>query len=190
VIVTLKPCPESEVTLQATVGRILNVVTHSKTKVDVWINFLAAASGFPRFPLSPVQPPLTRTYIQFPPKLVWTNLTVRLDAKEVLSGAFVFRHRHILFNDAGICVGIESAFFVRVRFQREPWQWSSILGPKLSGFEPFWFRDCYSRLSWEVLLNLTRLISFEMAKSSIMQRSNQNKKVYVGLPTLPTGVPG
>jgi hypothetical protein len=35
-----------------------------------------------------------------------------------------------------------------------------------------------SRRSWEVLLKLTRLISFEMAKSSIMQRSNQNKKLH------------
>jgi hypothetical protein len=171
VTVTLKPCPESEVTLQATVGRILNVIPHSETKVDVWINLLAAASGFPRFPLSPVQPPLTRTYIQFPPELVWTNLTVRLDAKEVLSEAFVFRHRHILFNDAGICVGMENTFLVWARFRLEPWQWSAIPGPELSGFEPFPFRDCYSRRSWEVLLNLTRLISFEMAKSSIMQHS-------------------
>jgi hypothetical protein len=178
VILTLQPCPESEVTLQVSVGRILNVITVSETNVEVWINLLAAATDFPRFPLSPIQPPLTRTYIQFPPELVWTNLTVRLDAKEVLSEAFVFRHRHILFNDAGICVGMENAFFVRVRFQREPWQWSGIPGPELSRFEPFPFRDCYSRRSWEVLLNLTRLISFEMAKSSIMQRSTQNKKVH------------
>jgi hypothetical protein len=115
--------------------------------------------------------------MQFPPELIWTNLTVRLDAREVLSEAFVFRHRHILFNDARICVGMENAFFVRLRWQRDPWQWSGIPLPGISGFEPFPFRDCYSRRSWEVLLNLTRLISFEMSKSSIAQRSTQNKKL-------------
>jgi hypothetical protein len=65
----------------------------------------------PQFPLSPVQPPPLQTYIQFPSELIWTSLTVQLDAREVLTEAFVFRYHHILFNDAGICVGMENAFF-------------------------------------------------------------------------------
>jgi hypothetical protein len=118
-----------------------------------------------------------RTYIQFPPELVWMNLTVWVDTREVLSEAFVFRHCHILFNDGGIRVGMENAFFVRLRWRRNPWQWSGIPAPGHSSFKPFPFRDCYSRHSWEVLLNLARLISFELSKSSIAQRSMQNKKV-------------
>jgi hypothetical protein len=118
-----------EVTLQSTVARILTVQSHTETNVDVWLNLLIPAIDFPQFPLSPVQAPPSRTYMQFPPELIWTNLTVRLDAREVLSEAFVFRHRHILFNDAGICVGMENAFFVRLRWQRDPWQWSGIPVP-------------------------------------------------------------
>jgi hypothetical protein len=72
---------------------------------------------------------------------------------------------------------MENAFFVRIRWTNNPWQWSGIPAPGLTGFEPFPFHDCYSRHSWEVLLNITRLISFEMSKSSIAQRSTQNKKL-------------
>jgi hypothetical protein len=173
-----KAGPDSaEVTLQSTVARILSVQTDSERNVRVQLNLLLGATAFSQFPLSPVQPPPLRTYIQFPPELVWTNLTVLVDAREVVSEAFVFRHRHILFNDAGICVGMENAFFVRIRWKRDPWEWSGIPAPELSSFEPFPFHDCYSRRSWEVLLKLARLISFEMSKSSIAQRSTQNKKV-------------
>jgi hypothetical protein len=73
---------------------------------------------------------------------------------------------------------MENAFFVRLRWKRDPLQWSGIHVPGLSGFEPFTLGNCYSRRSWEVLLNLTRLISFEMSKSSIAQRSTQNKKPF------------
>jgi hypothetical protein len=172
-----KAGPDSqEMTLQSTVARILTV-EQNDSETNVWLNLLVAANAFPQFPLSPVQPPPLQTYIQFPLKLVWTNLTVRLNARQVLSEAFVFRHRHILFNDAGICVGMENAFFVRIRWTKDPPQWSKIPAPGLSSFGPFPFHDCYSRRSWEVLLNLTRLISYEMSKSSIAQRSTQNKKV-------------
>jgi hypothetical protein len=47
VIVTVKPCPESEVTLQSTVAPMLAVETHTESNVEVWLNLLVAANAFP-----------------------------------------------------------------------------------------------------------------------------------------------
>jgi hypothetical protein len=164
--------------LQSTVARVLTVQSHSEKEVDVWLNLLIAADSFPSYPLAPVGPPNQRTYIQFPPEIIWTNVAVKLDASEVISEAFVFRLRHILFNDAGMCYGMENAFFARLRWNRNSWEWSGIPDVAVSGFEPFPFMDCYTRRQWENLLRIARLISFEMARSSISQSTRQSKKVH------------
>jgi hypothetical protein len=166
-------------TLQSTVARVLTVESHSEGEVDqVWLNLLIGAEDFSAFPLAPVMPPSQQTYIQFPPEIIWTNAAVLLEASEVISEAFVFRLRHILFNDAGMCYGMENAFFVRLRWDRDTFEWSGIADVSGSGFEPFPFTDCYTRRQWENLLRIARLISFEMARSSIAQSTRQSKKVH------------
>jgi hypothetical protein len=79
---TAKRGPNSEAeTLQATVARVLTVQNHSETEGDdVWLNLLLAAADFPEFPLAPVVPPNQRTYLQFPPEVIWTNTAVKLDS--------------------------------------------------------------------------------------------------------------
>ena len=165
--------------LQSTVARVLTVESHSEKEAEVWLNLLIVADVFPSFPLAPVAPPNQRTYLQFPPEIMWTNVAVKLDASEVISEAFVFRLRHILFNDAGMCFGMDNAFFARLRWDRNIWEWSGIPDVAVSGFEPFPFMDCYTRRQWENLLRIARLISFEMARSSIAQSTRQStKKVH------------
>jgi hypothetical protein len=176
---TAKRGPNSEVeTLRATVARVLTIQNHSETAGDVWLNLLLAAADFPEFPLAPVAPPNQRTYIQFPPEVIWTNTAVKLDTSMVLSEAFVFRLRHILFTDAGMCYGMANAFYSRLCWDRDNWEWSGIPSLSVSGFEPFPFTDCYTRRQWENLLRIARLISFEMARSSIGQSTRQSKKVH------------
>jgi hypothetical protein len=166
------------VTLESTVARVLTVESHSENEVDVWLNLLVAVDNFQEFPLAPVAPPNQRTYLQFPPELIWTNAAVQLDSKDVISEAFVFRLRHILFQDAGMCFGMKNAFFVRLRWDRASWKWSGIPDAAVCGFEPFPYSDCYTRRVWENLLRIARLISFEMARSSIAQSTRQSKKVH------------
>jgi hypothetical protein len=166
-------------TLQSTVARVLSVENHTEEReVEVWLNLLVAAKDFPAFPLAPVAPPNQRTYIQFPPEIIWTNTAVLLQASEVISEAFVFRLHHILFKDGGMCYGMENAFFARLRWDRDTFELSGIPEVLGSGFEPFPYSDCYTRRQWENLLRIARLISFEIARSSISQSTRQSKKVH------------
>jgi hypothetical protein len=118
------------------------------------------------FPLAPLAPANQQTHIQFPPEIIWTNVAVKLDATEVISEAFVFRLCHILFNNAGMCYGMDNAFFARLRWDPNIWEWSGIPDVALSGFKPFLYMDCYMRRQMENLLHIALLISFEMARSS------------------------
>jgi hypothetical protein len=142
------------------------------------VNFLVLSSEFPNYPASPPVPPNNQTYLQFPEELIWTDTTQKIPACQVKCEAFVFHESFIMFGDGGMCYGMSNGFFVRMRYNRLGNQWQLI--PKLSicGLYPFPHWDCYSKRAWENVLCLTRLISYELARSSIGQNTRPNKLIH------------
>jgi hypothetical protein len=167
-----------EVVVNATVARIISVEQNPQMVVA---NFLVPASEYPQFPaLAPVGPN-DRTYLEYPAELVWTDTVQKLSPKQVKSEAFVFRQNWIRTGAGGICVGMANGYFVRIRHQSLTYSWQVIPNHETSGLYPFPHYDCYSKRAWDNLVRLSRLIAYELGRSSITQSSRQNRLIDYSL---------
>jgi hypothetical protein len=166
-----------EVVVTATVARIL-AVEQNPTKVVA--NFLVPASEYPQFPANDPVPPNDRTYLEYPPELVWTDTVQRLPPSQVKSEAFVFKFNWIRTGEGSICLGMTNGFLVRIRHQRLSYSWQAIPSHN-TGFQPFPHSDSYSKRAWDNVVRLSRLISYELGRSSITQSSRQSRLIDYSL---------
>jgi hypothetical protein len=164
---------EESPVVHSTVAWIIGVVDNL-----VLVNLMVQSSEFPDHPAPPPVPPNNRTYLEFPEELVWTDTIQKIPACQVKCEAFVFHESSILFGDGGMCHGMTNGFFVRMRFQRLVNHWQPIPNLSICGLYPFPHWDCYSKRAWENVLRLSRLISFELARSSIGQNTWPNKLIH------------
>jgi hypothetical protein len=175
---TIKCLDDSNLSFDATIGRIVSVITpnaHQQSKVV--LNLLAAKTEFRKFPYAAATPPAARTYLLSPPELVWLNIVKVVASSCLKSEAFVFRQEFLTHADGGFAYGMENAYFVRYRLQCDGARWSPIPTFFESGFHAFPHSDCYSKRGWDNLLALSRLICTELSRSSIGQSTRQTKIV-------------
>jgi hypothetical protein len=83
--------------------------------------------------------------------------------------------------EGGICVGMTNGYFVRIRHQRLLYSWQVIPSHTTSGFHPFPHYDSYSKRAQDNIVCLSRLISYEVGRSSITQSSRQNRLIGYSL---------
>jgi hypothetical protein len=90
----------------------------------------------------------------------------------------VFRQNWIRTTGArGICVGMGNGYFVRIHHQSLTYSWQVIPTHQTSGLYPFPHYDCYSKRAWDNLVRLSRLIAYELGRSSITQSSTRQNRL-------------
>lgn len=162
----------NDVVVLSTVARIL-CVEHNPPMVVA--NLLVLASEFSDYPFPPPTAPNTRTFLEYPTELVWTDRVQRIPAREVKGEAFVFLPNWILNGEGGMSTGMSNAFFVRRRFCVLEYRWEEVPARHISGFQPFPHYDAYSKRAWDNLVRLSRHISYELGRASITQSTRYNK---------------
>jgi hypothetical protein len=116
-----------DLSLNATVGRIIHVLNVQNEVAPVQLNLLIRKTDFPQFPYAAAVPPADRTYLLFPQELVWTNVVKQVFPNCFQPEAFVFRHDEFLLEgDGGYSFGMENAYFVRYRLGCDPAHWGPI----------------------------------------------------------------
>jgi hypothetical protein len=75
-----------------------------KNPTKVVANFLVLVSKYPQFSALEPMAPKDRTYLEYPPELVWIDTVQRLSPSWVIAKDFVFKHNWIRTGKGGICV--------------------------------------------------------------------------------------
>jgi hypothetical protein len=72
----------------------------------------------PSFPPGGPVPPRNRLYIEYPTEVFWSNYAKWIPEVQLIMEAFVFLENDIVNGSAGVCIGMENAFFVRYQWTR------------------------------------------------------------------------
>jgi hypothetical protein len=167
-----------ELILHSSVGRILRIEHVPGQPSRALVNLFVLPTDLPFFPLGEPVPPPNRTFLEYPPELVWTNHVQWLPQGHLTSEAFVFLQDNIKNGSAGYCIGMDNAFFCRVFWKQDP-QGNGVVTRlfRRAQFETFPSEDCYSKRAWDRVLKLARLIYYELSRSSITQRTSRSDYV-------------
>jgi hypothetical protein len=109
------------------------------------VNLFFYPFDLPTFPLCPLLPPPNRIYIQYPPKVVWSNYVQWIPQAQLISEAFVFLESKYTTGPAGFSFGIDNAYVVwcfwkRAQLDREEEKWITLV--ELKSFPS---NDSYSK---------------------------------------------
>jgi hypothetical protein len=162
-----------KLTLHAPVGRILRIDYPPGQAPRALVNLFFYPVDLPTFPLCALLPPPNRIYIQYPPEVVWSNYVQWIPQAQLISEAFVFLESEYTTGPAGFSFGMDNAFVVRCFWKRAQLdredEWITLVE-----FKSFPSNDSYSKRAWELVLKISRLVFYELSRSSITQASRRS----------------
>jgi hypothetical protein len=160
-------------TLHAPVGRILRIEILEGQEPRALVNLFFYPAGLPTFPLKVIFPPTNRIYLQYPTEVVWSNYVQWIHQDQLISEAFVFLQSDYSTGPAGFSLGMENSFIVRAFWKRAQLDGEDAW-TELAKFQSFPSNDSYSKRAWELVLKISRLIFYELSRSSITQASRRS----------------
>ena len=116
--------------------------------------------------IAPIDPPMDRTYIAYPPELVLTNLVVEVPVVSIAEEIFVFSRLAIESTHAAAAYGMSNTYTVRYKCSFGRNQVVAVCRRPISSFPA---GDSFSKRSWDLVLRLTGAMTSTLHKGGISQ---------------------